>query len=156
MTDGVRPFYSRIGKGGYNCADMISEISFTLTGTTTEVLAPPMSAPTGLVLYTGGFLIVLAILFCWLAVIVTRGRKDMLGFYYLLAGIGLVLAFIFQFVSLLLASEIRNSIIFVNQVFLFLALVLFAITAFSLRRSKTPVGKEIPMPQAKPQPPTTP
>jgi len=135
---------------------MISEISFTLTGTTTEVLAPPMSAPTGLVLYAGGFLIVLAILFCWLAVIVTRGRKDMLGFYYLLAGIGLVLAFIFQFVSLFLASEIRNSIIFVNQVFLFLALVLFAITAFSLRRSKTPVGKETPMPHAEPQPPTTP
>jgi len=135
---------------------MISEISFTLTGTTTEVLAPPMAAPTGLVLYAGGFLIVLAILFCWLAVIVTRGRKDMLGFYYLLAGISLVLAFIFQFVSLFLAYEIRNSIIFVNQVFLFLALVLFAITAFSLRRSKTPVEKETPMPPTEPQPPTTP
>lgn len=135
---------------------MITEISFTLTGTATEVLAPPMAAPTGLVLYAGGFLIVLAILFCWLAVIVTRGRKDMLGFYYLLAGISLVLAFIFQFVSLFLALEIRNSIIFVNQVFLFLALVLFAITAFSLRRSKTPVEKETPMPPTEPQPPTTP
>jgi glucan phosphoethanolaminetransferase (alkaline phosphatase superfamily) len=136
---------------------MIREISSTLTGTATEVLAPPMAAPTGLVLYAGGFLIVLAILFCWLAVIVTRGRKDMLGFYYLLAGISLVLAFIFQFVSLFLAAEIRNSIIFVNQVFLFLALVLFAITAFSLRRSKTPIEKEEePMPPTKPQPPAAP
>jgi glucan phosphoethanolaminetransferase (alkaline phosphatase superfamily) len=135
---------------------MINEISSTLTGTATEVLAPPMAAPTGLVLYTGGFLIVLAIIFCWLAVIVTRGRKDMLGFYYLIAGISLVLAFIFQFVSLFLASEIRNSIIFVNQVFLFLALVLFAITAFSLRRSKIPAEKEAPMAPTEPQSPKTP
>jgi hypothetical protein len=133
---------------------MINEIGFTLTGTATEALPPPMAAPTGLVLYAGGFLIVLAILFCWLAVIVTRGRKDMLGFYYLLAGISLVLAFIFQFVSLFLASEIRNSIIFTNQVFLFLALVLLAITAFSLHRSRIPVEKETPKPPVEPQPPT--
>jgi hypothetical protein len=119
---------------------------------TSQALQEPLPASNLLDLIPAIIIVVLAVFFLFLAIKLSQVRTDGVGSLYLLAGVFLFLACVFQMIFLFLRSEWLYTFIFAQEVFLLLALIAFILTAVSLRRSAL---KSVP-PEEKAQAPSEP
>jgi|YelNatPaOPRAMG01_1025707.scaffolds.fasta_scaffold02527_5 hypothetical protein len=101
---------------------------------TSSVMLEPLPASNMLDLIPAVIIGVLSVIFLFLTLRLSRIRTDGIGSIYLLMGVFLFLACIFQVIFLFLRSEWLYTFIFVQEVFLLLALITLIISALTLSK----------------------
>lgn len=136
---------------------MIFSKIFSLVPTVQFSVQEPLPASNMLDLIPAIIIVLLSVIFLFLSIRLSRLRTDGIGSIYLLTGVFLFLACVFQVIFLFLRSEWLYTFIFVQEVFLLLSLVTLIISALSLGE-KAPTTPSTPIepekaPPSPPQPP---
>lgn len=138
---------------------MIFSQVISLVPTVQYSIQEPLPASNMLDLIPAIIIALLSVIFLFLSIRLSRLRTDGIGSIYLLTGVFLFLACVFQVIFLFLRSEWLYTFIFAQEVFLLLSLVTLIISALSLGE-KAPPPPSIPIqnnkPVSTPPPSTTP
>jgi hypothetical protein len=121
------------------------------TATYQVVVLEPLPASNMLDLIPAIIISVLSVIFLFLSIRLSRVRTDGIGSTYLLMGVFLFLACVFQVIFLFLRSEWLYTFIFAQEVFLLLALITLIVSALSLSK-RAPQPPPAPMPLVKGKP----
>ncbi len=113
---------------------------------TSSITLEPLPASNMLDLIPAIIISVLSVIFLFLTIRLSRVRTDSIGSIYLLMGVFLFLACVFQVIFLFLRSEWLYTFIFAQEVFLLLTLITLIISALSL-------SKKVPQPSPLSKPP---
>ena len=106
----------------------------SLQTATSSLMLEPLPASNMLDLIPAIIISFLSVIFLFLALRLSRIRTDGIGSIYLLMGVFLLLACVFQVIFLFLRSEWLYTFIFVQEVFLLLTLVTLIISALTLSK----------------------